>query len=153
MRLTTTGCGLRVGVVLCLLATSDSAAVETEQRIATQTSWWHDSDVQQALQLTTAQIAALDRAFTKDMSERVALRRKVERLDRDLQHLLGDATVDNETIVWMVTKVEELRARHKVARTMMLVALYRILTPQQQMIMTKSGARRDLLRGVEPLAR
>ncbi len=94
--------------------------------------WWTMRDVQSRLQLTPKQVAKLDRIFDETLAERLASRERLVRLEDALSRLMAQADAGEAETLALVEKVEALRARRNVARTMMLVRMSRVLTKVQR---------------------
>jgi len=93
--------------------------------------------VQRLLNLTRTQVERLDTVFERDRSERVALRRKIAEMDRLLRRILLRARAEDEAVKRLSEQVEALRAQHNVRRTLMRLAIYRRLTPEQRSALTQ----------------
>lgn len=76
-------------------------------------------------------------AFDKGRPERVALRRKIAEMDRLLRRVLERGNAEDDTVKRLSEQVEGLRAQHNVRRTLMVLALYRRLTPEQRAAFTE----------------
>lgn len=106
---------------------------------AERTKWWQDRDIQQQLDLSRRQIDALERTFQKDLLERIALRRSLDRLEVEQQRLLDSGQFDNQAIE-LISRVEETRAKRNVLRTLMLFRMHQVLTPQQRSTLARIAA-------------
>ena len=67
------------------------------------------------------------------LPERLALRRELDRLDSQLQQLIERGEDDDVVVERFSARVEEVRARRNVRRTLILLEMYRILTPGQRL--------------------
>jgi Spy/CpxP family protein refolding chaperone len=108
---------------------------------APRSKWWHQADVQRALRLTPAQVRSLESAFQETFPQRRALGRELETMDRTLQSAILSGDVDDATLARLSARTERVRAKRYVARTLMLVKMYRVLTPEQR------GRLHDMTRG------
>lgn len=88
--------------------------------------------MQADLRLTPAQVRELDAVYTRSLPERLALRHKLDALERKLDWMLREGVADDATAAALVTRVEDARTRHNCARTRMLLAMYRVLAPAQR---------------------
>lgn len=102
--------------------------------------WWRDAAVQQRLALTPAQIAELERTFQEKLEERRRLRQEGERADRGVAAALLRGDVSEAEALPLVRLAEDLRAKRNVTRTLMLLRLYRILTPAQRQALERVPA-------------
>jgi len=98
--------------------------------------WWKDAQFQKELSLTSDQSARIDAVFQTAMS---TLRPKKEELDRQeaaLSRLI--ATNAEETIVSLqVDKVEAIRTSMNKQRTLMLLRMRQVLSPDQRVRLNK----------------
>ena len=92
--------------------------------------WWLAPDVQRALGLTQPQVVELNKIFETTFGERVRLRKQLDRLEADFARAMSSD--DDDRVTRLVGRVEAARAARNIARTMMLVRMYRILTPDQR---------------------
>jgi len=123
-----TQCVLCVCVTFCALAT---AVIATQAVVAAPKRWWRDPAMQQDLRLTSGQVRQLDSIFERDLPARIALHRQIAQLDRELLRVIGLAA-DAAVVMRMSEEVEHLRAQRNVRRTLMLVAMRKVLTPAQR---------------------
>ena len=98
--------------------------------------WWKDAQFQKELSLTSDQSARIDAVFQTAMS---TLRPKKEELDRQeaaLSRLI--ATNAEETVVSLqVDKVEAIRTSMNKQRTLMLLHMRQVLSPDQRVRLNK----------------
>jgi Spy/CpxP family protein refolding chaperone len=98
--------------------------------------WWKDAQFQKELSLTSDQSARIDAVFQTAMS---TLRPKKEELDRQeaaLSRLI--ATNAEETVVSLqVDKVEAIRTSMNKQRTLMLLRMRQVLSPDQRVRLNK----------------
>jgi Spy/CpxP family protein refolding chaperone len=99
----------------------------------TPTRWWRDPALQQAIKLTTGQIHRLDAIFDRDLAARIALHEKIRRLDSELLRVMADE--DEATVMRFIAEVEALRSKQNIRRALMLLEMYRILTPVQRAVL------------------
>jgi Spy/CpxP family protein refolding chaperone len=99
--------------------------------------WWLDPGVQRELALTEGQVQALQRTFERDLPARRALRRELNRLDSKLQQLLERAVDDDNVIERFSARVEQVRAKRNVRRTLILLEMYKVLTPAQRVALSR----------------
>lgn len=88
--------------------------------------------MQHTLHLTKTQVERLDTVFEKGRPERIALRRKIDEMDRLLRRILERGNAEDATVKRLSEHVEALRSQHNVRRTLMMFAIYRRLTPEQR---------------------
>jgi Spy/CpxP family protein refolding chaperone len=121
----------------CVLALDMSCPAPVHGGDQSRSRWWLNPVVQQELGLTRAQVQALHRTFEKGLPERAALRRDLDRLDAQLQRLIQRGVEDDRLVERVIVRVAELRARRNVRRTLVLLEMYRILTPTQRLALTR----------------
>jgi Spy/CpxP family protein refolding chaperone len=112
-------------------------AIRGQDALEARGRWWQTSRVQQELRLTPAQIEKLGALFEDGFSERLALRRKIEEMDRLLERTLERGNADDASVARLSEQVEALRAQANVRSTLMLFAMYRTLTREQRAAFTE----------------
>jgi len=132
---------IRPGFVLaaCVLVLGMAFPTPVDGADQTRSRWWLNPVVQQELGLTKTQVQALQRTFERGLPERVALRRDLDRLDAQLQRLI-ERGEDDGLVERFSARVEEVRARRNVRRTLILLEMYRILTPAQRLAFSRMRA-------------
>ena len=93
--------------------------------------WWTDPCVQRQLALLPEQVDRLDTIFARDWSARIALHTKVTRLDAELQRLI-QIGAGNDRVMHLIDALEALRRQQNTRRQLMLLEMYRVLTPPQR---------------------
>ena len=97
--------------------------------------WWLLADVQRQLGLTTHQVRELDTLFEGTLGERRRLRIELDRLEAKLARAMNEGR--EEDAFGLIPRVESARAARNIARTMLLVRMYRVLKPNQRRIMNE----------------
>jgi len=98
--------------------------------------WWRDAQFQKELSLTGEQSSRIDSIFT---STTPSLRHKKEELDTqeaELSRLIA-ANADEQTVTRQVDKVEAIRSHLNKARTLLLLHIRQVLTPEQRTKLNK----------------
>jgi Spy/CpxP family protein refolding chaperone len=98
--------------------------------------WWRDAQFQRELSLTSDQSGRIDSVFQATIS---LLRQKREELDQqeaELSRLIA-ANADEAMVVRQVDKVEGIRASLNKHRTLMLLRMRQVLTPDQRVKLNK----------------
>jgi len=98
--------------------------------------WWRDPQFQKELSLTTDQSARIDSVFQATMP---SLRHKKEELDSneaELSRLIA-ANADEQVVTKQVDKVEAIRSHLNKARTLLLLHIRQVLTPEQRAKLNK----------------
>ena len=98
--------------------------------------WWRDAQFQKELSLTTDQSGRIDSVFQSTIS---LLRQKREELDQqeaELSRLIA-ANADEALVVRQVDRVEGIRASLNKHRTLMLLRMRQVLSPDQRVKLNK----------------
>ena len=98
--------------------------------------WWRDAQFQKDLSLSAEQSARIDTVFQSAIS---LLRQKREELDQqeaELSRLIA-ANADEAVVVRQVDKVEGIRAGLNKHRTLMLLRMRQVLSPDQRVKLNK----------------
>jgi Spy/CpxP family protein refolding chaperone len=98
--------------------------------------WWKDAQFQKELTLTADQSARIDLVFQSAMS---TLRPKKEELDRqeaELSRLIA-ANAEEAVVSFQVDKVEAIRTSMNKQRTLMLLHMRQVLSPDQRVRLNK----------------
>ena len=133
---------IRAGLVLgaCVLVFDLARPVPVHGDDLTRSRWWLNPAVQHDLDLTKAQVQALQRIFERGFAERLALRRELDRMDSQLQRLLERGDEDDEAVERFSARVEQVRAQRNVRRTLILLEMYRTLTAAQRLGLSRLRA-------------
>jgi Spy/CpxP family protein refolding chaperone len=98
--------------------------------------WWRDAQFQKDLSLSAEQSARIDSVFQSTIS---LLRQKREELDQqeaELSRLIA-ANADETLVVRQVDRVEGIRASLNKNRTLMLLRMRQVLSPDQRVRLNK----------------
>jgi Spy/CpxP family protein refolding chaperone len=98
--------------------------------------WWRDAQFQKDLSLSAEQSARIDSVFQSTIS---LLRQKKEELDQqeaELSRLIA-GNADEGVVVRQVDRVESLRASLNKNRTLMLLHMRQVLSPDQRVKLNK----------------
>jgi len=98
--------------------------------------WWRDAQFQKELSLSSDQSGRIDSVFQSTIS---LLRQKREELDQqeaELSRLIA-ANADEAVVVRQVDKVEAIRAGLNKHRTLMLLRMRQVLSPDQRVKLNK----------------
>jgi Spy/CpxP family protein refolding chaperone len=122
------GFGRRAGWLVIIF----SLAAATEGRAQSfGFPWWRDAQFQKDLSLSADQSARIDSVFQSTVS---LLRQKREELDQqeaELSRLIA-ANAEEAVVVRQVDKVEAVRASLNKHRTLMLLRMRQVLSPDQR---------------------
>jgi Spy/CpxP family protein refolding chaperone len=98
--------------------------------------WWRDPQFQKELSLSAEQSGRIDSVFQSTIS---LLRQKREELDQqeaELSRLIA-ANAEEAVVVRQVDKVEGIRASLNKHRTLMLLRMRQVLSPEQRVKLNK----------------
>jgi Spy/CpxP family protein refolding chaperone len=101
--------------------------------LAHRSKWWLEPEVQRELGLSVRQIDSLNQAFERELPKRASLRRTLDQLDAKLRHVIEVGDAEEGTVIQLSARVERIRTKRNVARTLMVFEMFRILTPAQRL--------------------
>jgi Spy/CpxP family protein refolding chaperone len=98
--------------------------------------WWRDPQFQRDLSLTTDQSGRIDAVFQQTIP---TLRQKKTELDAQEEELskMIAANADEAAVAKQVDKVEAIRANMNKMRTLMLLHMRQVLSPEQRVKLNK----------------
>ncbi|HMD33669.1 MAG TPA: periplasmic heavy metal sensor [Vicinamibacterales bacterium] len=104
--------------------------------------WWRDAQFQKELVLTADQSTRLDALFQANMP---GLRQGRDELDRQESELSRMITIgaDEKQVTKQIDRVETLRASLNKTRTLMLLHMRQVLTPDQRVKLNKLYEQRE----------
>jgi Spy/CpxP family protein refolding chaperone len=111
--------------------------------------WWRDAQFQKELSLSADQSARIDALFQAQMP---ALRQGRDELDRQETELSRMITVgaDEKQVTQQIDKVETIRSGLNKSRTLMLLHMRQLLTPDQRVKLNKLYEQREKDRQDKP---
>jgi Spy/CpxP family protein refolding chaperone len=98
--------------------------------------WWRDAQFQRDLSLSTDQSSRIDAVFQQTIP---VLRQKKAELDMQEEELskMIAANADETSVTRQVDKVEGIRSSMNKMRTLMLLRMRQVLTPEQRVKLNK----------------
>ena len=96
------------------------------------TPWWRSPSVQATISLTPEQVKRLEAIHAESLPERRRLREQLTGLQTELDRVLADGLDDQRASV-VIERVFEAEKQRNIARTMLLLRMYRMLTPEQRL--------------------
>lgn len=93
--------------------------------------WWRDAQFQRDLTLTPDQSAKIDKVFEATVPTLRQKRAELDALEEELSRMIA-ANADEAVVIKQVDKVEALRAHLNKTRTLMLLRMRQILSPEQR---------------------
>jgi Spy/CpxP family protein refolding chaperone len=98
--------------------------------------WWRDAQFQRDLSLTTEQTAKIENVFQPAVTQLRAKKAELDQQEEELSRLIA-ANADEAVVVKQVDKVESIRAHLNKTRTLMLLRMRQVLTPEQRVKLNK----------------
>jgi periplasmic protein CpxP/Spy len=93
--------------------------------------WWRDAQFQRDLLLTADQSGKIDAVFQKTIPTLREKRTDLDAQEEELSRMIA-ANADEAAVVRQVDKVEAIRSHMNKMRTLMLLRMRQILTPEQR---------------------
>jgi Spy/CpxP family protein refolding chaperone len=120
-------------LLIVLLASIVAAAsdVVAQPQPPRRGKWWQAEDVQRQLGLTAAQVDSLEKIFQEKLQDRIRLRQELDVLQAQWNEALVQGAVDDTEAGKMIDRLERARMNRNKARTLVLLQMYRVLTPEQ----------------------
>jgi Spy/CpxP family protein refolding chaperone len=98
--------------------------------------WWRDAQFQKDLTLTVEQSSRIDAVFESTIPNLRQQRQELDEQEAKLSRLIA-ANVDEAQVIRQVDKVEAIRASANKMRTLMLLRMRQVLTPDQRAKLNK----------------
>ena len=98
--------------------------------------WWRDAQFQKDLTLTVEQSSRIDAVFQSTIPNLRQQRQELDEQEAKLSRLIA-ANVDEAQVIRQVDKVEAIRASANKMRTLMLLRMRQVLTPDQRAKLSK----------------
>lgn len=99
-------------------------------------AWWKDAQFQKDLSLTADQSARIDTVFQSAITQLRQKKAELDEQEAELSRLIG-ANADESVVTRQVDKVEGIRGTLNKARTLMLLRMRQVLTPEQRVTLNK----------------
>jgi Spy/CpxP family protein refolding chaperone len=98
--------------------------------------WWRDAQFQRDLALTTDQSAKIDAVFQQTIPTLRQKKTELDALEEELSRMIA-ANADESAVTRQVDKVEAIRANMNKMRTLMLLHMRQVLSPEQRVKLNK----------------
>jgi Spy/CpxP family protein refolding chaperone len=98
--------------------------------------WWRDAQFQRDLSLTPDQTARIENVFQSSVTVLRAKKTELDQQEETLSQLIA-GNADETIVVKQVDKVEAIRAHLNKTRTLMLLRMRQVLTPEQRVKLNK----------------
>jgi Spy/CpxP family protein refolding chaperone len=99
-------------------------------------AWWKDAQFQKDLSLTADQSAQIDSVFQSAITQLRQKKAELDQQEAELSRLIA-ANADEAAVTKQVDKVEGIRGTLNKARTLMLLRMRQVLTPEQRVILNR----------------
>ena len=93
--------------------------------------WWRDAQFQRDLSLTTDQSARIDSVFQQTIPILRQKKTELDALEEELSRMIA-ANADESSVTRQVDRVEAIRANMNKMRTLMLLRMRQVLSPEQR---------------------
>lgn len=98
--------------------------------------WWRDAQFQRDLSLTADQTARIENLFQSTISQLRAKKTELDQQEEELSRLIA-ANADEAIVVKQVDKVEGIRGHLNKMRTLQLLRIRQVLSPEQRVKLNK----------------
>src|SRR5436190_14330658 len=98
--------------------------------------WWRDAQFQRELSLTTDQTARIESLFQATIAQLRAKKAELDQQEDELSRLIA-ANADEQQVVKQVDRVEAIRSHLNKMRTLQLLHIRQVLTPEQRIKLNK----------------
>jgi Spy/CpxP family protein refolding chaperone len=118
------------------------AARPAQAQAGAHQKWWLSSEIRSDLALSSRQVQQLDAIYQESLPARRRIRQELTALHDRLTQLIDEGRLDDAAARPVVEHVFAVEKRRNVARTLMLVRMYRVLSPDQRARLADWSARR-----------
>lgn len=108
--------------------------------------WWRDAEFQKELSLSSEQSSRIESVFQATMPSLRHKKEELDQLEAELSRLIA-ANADELAVTRQVDKVEAIRSHMNKTRTLMLLHIRQVLTPDQRAKLNKLYEKRITDRG------
>ena len=122
---------------LTLIFVLTGAAALAQNKSSGRMPWWRNPKIQQELLLTDRQRLQLEQIFQQQLTARIALQRDRERLELAVQHALDRGEPDDAAAMHVIELAEHVRMQQNIRRALMLLAMSKVLIPEQREKLSK----------------
>jgi Spy/CpxP family protein refolding chaperone len=126
----------------CVVLSSAVVSANTEQQRPPAT-WWKTEPIVKELGLTPDQSARIEQIFQSTLPELRQERDELEKLETKLSRMIQDDRNDEATLARQIDRVETARAGANKTRSLMLMRMRKVLTPDQRARLEEITKRRD----------
>ena len=129
-----------------LLAAATSTDLQAYERVP----WWRMAAIRNVIELTPDQVEQLDAIYRQSLPRQRSLRRRAAAQQRRFQKMLSTGVFDDEQARPVVDRLSAIDKERKVARVLMLIRMYRVLTPSQRSRLEHLSAQLPMARARHP---
>ena len=98
--------------------------------------WWRDAQFQRDLSLTGDQTARIESLFQSTIGQLRAKKAELDQQEDELSRLIA-ANADEQQVIKQVDRVEAIRGHLNKMRTLQLLHIRQVLTPEQRIKLNK----------------
>jgi Spy/CpxP family protein refolding chaperone len=98
--------------------------------------WWRDAQFQRDLSLTSDQTARIESLFQSTIGQLRAKKAELDQQEDELSRLIA-ANADEQQVIRQVDRVEAIRSHLNKMRTLQLLHIRQVLTPEQRIKLNK----------------
>jgi Spy/CpxP family protein refolding chaperone len=98
--------------------------------------WWRDTQFQRELSLTADQTARIENLFQSTITQLRAKKAELDQQEDELSRLIA-ANADEQQVIRQVDRVEAIRSHLNKMRTLQLLHIRQVLTPDQRVKLNK----------------
>jgi Spy/CpxP family protein refolding chaperone len=118
-----------------------AAVVLASAQPAQRQPWWKAAAIQNAISLTSHQAEQLDAIYRESLPERRRLRRQLAAQQKRVAEIFATGPFDDERVRPVILRLFAVEKKRNVARVLMLIRMYRVLTPIQRDKLEELSAR------------
>lgn len=122
------GVGAALSAAAMLLVAAPWAYAQPVER----PPWWRVAAIRTAISLTSEQAERLDAIYRESLPMRRSLRQQLAAQEKRVAEVLLVGPFDDEQVKPLIDRLFALDKERNVARTLMLIRMYRQLTPVQR---------------------
>ena len=98
--------------------------------------WWRDAQFQRELSLTADQTSRIENVFQSTITQLRAKKAELDQHEDELSRLIA-ANADESQVIKQVDRVESIRSHLNKMRTLQLLHIRQVLTPEQRVTLNK----------------
>jgi Spy/CpxP family protein refolding chaperone len=98
--------------------------------------WWRDAQFQHDLSLTADQTARIENVFQSTIAQLRAKKAELDQQEEELSRLIATNS-DEQQVIKQVDRVEAIRSHLNKMRTLQLLHIRQVLTPEQRVKLNK----------------